>query len=257
MSGHETDFEMVGRTRASAPERTTETTALPAHAPELSSRALADGRTGTLDTPSVVHLQSLAGNASVSRLIEDELAPDKVRSVVGQGGGEQMDPATAQSMGARFGEDFSDVRIHKGGSAAESAQAMHAQAYTVGSDVVFDSGKYDPSSPAGQRTLAHELTHVVQQRSGAVSGTQIGGGLAVSHPSDQFEQAASANAERVMSGSAPAAGGAVAAQRHADEEPTAAVAQRADTEELEEETGAGMMAAQRDGVPEEEEELQA
>ena len=87
-----------------------------------------------------------------------------MQSVVGQGGGERMDPTTARSMGARLGEDFSDVRIHQGGAAAESARAVNAHAYTVGSDVVFDAGQYDPSSPAGQRTLAHELTHVVQQR---------------------------------------------------------------------------------------------
>lgn len=263
MSGNETDFEMVGRTRSRVPDRTPEAAVLPAHAPELSSRAIADGRTGALDAPSVVHLQALAGNASVSRLIEDEQAPDKVRSVVGQGGGERLDPETAQSMGARFGEDFRDVRIHQGGSAAESARAVSAHAYTVGSDVVFDSGKYDPSSPSGQRTLAHELTHVVQQRDGAVSGSDIGGGLAVSDPSDRYEQAASANADRVMSSGATAPASQMSAQRHVDEEQSVEqVAQRGiimegPEEQEEEEAGAGMIAQRADEDDVDEDEVPA
>ena len=254
MSGNETDFQMVGRTRSGLPDRTPEADVLPTHAPELSSRALADGRTGTLDAPAVVHLQSLAGNASVSRLIEDEQAPDKVQSVIG-GGGERMDAQTAQTMSARFGEDFSDVRIHQGGAAADSARAVNAHAYTVGSDVVFDAGKYDPSSATGQRTLAHELTHVVQQRNGAVSGSDIGGGLAVSDPADRYEQAAAANADRVMS-STPAAS-ASSVQRHADEDEHAAapVAQREVVPEEEEEGSGSGLIAQREEAPEEDELL--
>ena len=235
MSGNETDVQMVGRTRSSVPDRMPEAPmSLHGHAPELSSRALADGRTGTLDARTVVHLQALAGNASVSRLIEDEQAPDKVRSAIGDGG-ERMDSQTAQSMSARFGEDFSDVRIHQDGAAAASARAVNAHAYTVGSDVVFDAGQYDPSSDAGQRTLAHELTHVVQQRNGAVSGSDIGGGLAVSDPADRYERAAAANADRVMSSAAPSAAG-MSAQRHSDddEHAPAPVAQREELPEDEE-----------------------
>ncbi len=183
-------------------------------------------------------------------------------------------PATAQSLGARLGADFSDVRIHQGGTAAESARAVNARAYTVGNDVVFGSGHFDPASPDGQRTLAHELTHVVQQREGAVSGSDIGGGIAVSHPQDRFEQDASAAADRIMAGGAPTA--AVPAQRHVDhddlEQPVAQrgiasedvgrddteetgsglMAQRDEEDEAEEETGSGLM-AQREEVPEEEE----
>ncbi len=246
MSGNEMDIAMLGRTHSGLSERNPESAEAPAHASELSSRALAENRPGALDTPSVVHLQALAGNASVSRLLEDEQAPDKVRSVLGQGGGERMDPGTAQAMSARLGADFSDVRIHHGGGAAESARAVSAQAYTVGSDVVFNSGKYDPASPAGQRTLAHELTHVIQQRAGAVSGSDIGGGLAVSDPSDRYEQAATANADRVMSAPTPAPAAQMSAQRHADDEPfVEPVAQRAEatvSDDQEEESGSGMVA---------------
>jgi hypothetical protein len=259
MSGNEMDVEVAGRTRATLPDRTSES-AGPAHAPDLASRAIADGRTSALDTPSVVHLQSLAGNASVSRLIEDDQAPDKVKSVIGQGGGERLDPGLARAMGDRMGQDFSDVRIHAGGAASESAQAVNAQAYTVGNDVVFQAGQYDPSSLGGMRTLAHELTHVMQQRQGAVSGSDIGGGLSVSDPSDRFERDAASNADRVVSGATPSSAPAMAAQRHAEDEVTADVAQRAiavenvagEEEDEEMGSGAGYMAQRQEDIEEEE-----
>ncbi len=275
MARQDADVEMLDRTRTSQPERTREANTQQARAPELMARVLADGVPGVLDAPSIVHLQSLAGNASVSRLIEDEQAPDKVKAVVGQGGGERLDAATARSMGARLGADLSEVRIHQGGSAAESARAVNARAYTVGNDVVLGPGHFDPASPDGQRTLAHELTHVVQQREGAVSGSDIGGGIAVSHPQDRFEQDASATADRIMASGAPAP--AMPAQRHAahdeaveqpvqrgiavdnvsgedEQEETGAglMAQRDADDETEEESGSGFM-AQREELPEEEE----
>jgi hypothetical protein len=81
--------------------------------------------------------------------------------------GQPLDPATRAYFEPRFGYDFSDVRIHTGPSAETSAQAVHALAYTVGQNVVFNAGQYSPQTNQGQRLLAHELTHVVQQRSGA------------------------------------------------------------------------------------------
>src|SRR4029079_9887930 len=98
-----------------------------------------------------------------------------------------------------LGADFSDVRVHDDAAAHESATSVGAQAYTVGSDVVFQRDAYDPSSAHGRTTLAHELTHVLQQRSGPVDGTSASGGIKVSDPSDRFEREASANAEQVMS----------------------------------------------------------
>jgi len=66
-------------------------------------------------------------------------------------------------MESRFGHDFTNVRVHVDGPAAESARAMNASAYTVGHDVVFSPGKYEPESSEGRARLAHELAHVVQQ----------------------------------------------------------------------------------------------
>jgi len=66
---------------------------------------------------------------------------------------------------SRFNRDFSDVRIHTDNAAAQSAHSIHAYAYTSGTNVVFGAGQYQPSTEKGRRLMAHELTHVVQQKS--------------------------------------------------------------------------------------------
>jgi len=145
-----------------------------------------------------------AGNAAVTGMIARRArttpAPEQpdhgVDRVLGSAGKPLASPVR-QDMEARFGTDFSDVRLHTGASAARSARAIGARAYTSGSHVVLGAGGGD------KHTLAHELTHVVQQRNGPVSGTDHGNGLKVSDPSDEFERAAEANAHKVMSGPAP------------------------------------------------------
>lgn len=77
--------------------------------------------------------------------------------------GQPLDPATRTLFEPRFGHDFSRVRVHTYAEAAESARAVDALAYTVGRNVVFGVGQYLPKSSAGQKLIAHELTHVVQQ----------------------------------------------------------------------------------------------
>ncbi|HQR54078.1 MAG TPA: DUF4157 domain-containing protein [Burkholderiales bacterium] len=77
--------------------------------------------------------------------------------------GQALDTATRSFFEARFGHDFGRVRVHADIPAAESANAVAASAYTVGSHVVFGAGRYAPATDAGRRLLAHELTHVVQQ----------------------------------------------------------------------------------------------
>jgi hypothetical protein len=119
--------------------------------------------------------------------------------VIGSGEGSPLDSDTRSAMEERLGADFSDVRVHTDGAAHESAKSVNAQAYTVGSHIVFQRDRFSPSTPGGQVMLAHELTHVMQQRSGPVDGTDRGDGVRVSNPSDRFERDAVANAERVMS----------------------------------------------------------
>lgn len=98
--------------------------------------------------------------------------------------GKPLDAATRAWAEPRFGHDFSRVRIHTDAQAAESARAVDAVAYTVGRDIAFDTGKYAPHERDGQALLAHELTHVVQQRHAA--STPIGIGAA----DDAYEQEA-------------------------------------------------------------------
>jgi len=78
--------------------------------------------------------------------------------------GQRLDQSTRDFFEPRFGHDFSDVRVHTEERAAESARAVNALAYTVGHDMVFGSGEYAPATAQGKRLLAHELTHVAQQR---------------------------------------------------------------------------------------------
>jgi len=87
--------------------------------------------------------------------------------------GHPLDPLTKKFMEQKFGYDFSKVRVYDGPKASESAQANNALAYTVGQNVVFDSGLYSPYSSVGQILLSHELTHVIQQSRGGVTPSRF------------------------------------------------------------------------------------
>jgi Domain of unknown function (DUF4157) len=209
------------------------------HQPAPIMQAAASGHPEVLDGQAVLGLQRAVGNKGVSSVLEDGRSP--VLDVVNSGGGSPLAPDVQKDMQARLGHDFSDVRVHTDSKASESAASVNAHAYTVGSNVVFQRDKYDPSSAAGKTMLAHELTHVIQQRSGPVDGTSTGGGIKLSDPSDRYEREAASNADRVMAGPSPAptqTSSASGVQRHADDEETQRVtddqpAQRADEEEEE------------------------
>ncbi|MFD7765982.1 DUF4157 domain-containing protein [Streptomyces sp. NPDC059787] len=168
------------------------------------------------DSPSV---QRAAGNAAVSRAVAEERhrhdagcghlpagpdSPSVQRSAVHQvlrTAGRPLDTPLRTEMEARLGADFGDVRLHTDAVAQRSAAEVGARAYTSGSHVVVGRDGAD------KHTLAHELTHVIQQRRGPVSGHDNGSGLKVSDPADRFEREAEANARRVMSGAAPVRAG--------------------------------------------------
>ncbi|MEV7834384.1 DUF4157 domain-containing protein [Streptomyces subrutilus] len=111
--------------------------------------------------------------------------------------GRPLDDATRSDMETRLGADFSGVRVHDDSVARASAAEVGARAYTSGHHVVIGEGGAD------KHTLAHELTHVIQQRQGPVAGTDNGRGLSVSDPGDRFEREAEANATRVMRSESP------------------------------------------------------
>lgn len=121
------------------------------------------------------------------------------REVVSDSGGTLLSPGqplnrdVRHSMEARFGQPFDGVRVHIDAAAARLAAAARARAYTVGQDIFFGYGKYAPWTQAGQRLLAHELAHVLQQRTGegpppgttqereaATAADQVGAGMRVS-----------------------------------------------------------------------------
>jgi hypothetical protein len=121
------------------------------------------------------------------------LAPPIVHDALNSPG-QPLDSGARAFMEPRFNHDFSRVRVHAGPLAAESARAVGAQAYTVGQDVVFDHGRYAPSTTEGKRLLAHELSHVVQQ-AGASSSR---GDLKIGSESDPSEHEADKTAEHIV-----------------------------------------------------------
>lgn len=89
-----------------------------------------------------------------------------------RGGGSPMDMQVQAKMESAFGSGFSDVNIHTDASADRMAESIGATAFTTGSDIFFRQGQYNPDNRQGQELLGHELTHVVQQRGGAVPTEQ-------------------------------------------------------------------------------------
>ena len=175
---------------------------------------------GALTPQMVLALQRTVGNAAVVQLLQrrrqdaehacgpacghpgldgsgEQVAPVPVvqRSTVHdvlRSPGRPLDPPLRTEMETRLGADFTDVRLHTGAAAAQSAAGIGARAYTSGNHVVIGEGGTD------KLTLAHELTHVIQQWRGPVAGTDHGDGLSVSDPSDRFERDAETNARRAM-----------------------------------------------------------
>jgi len=111
--------------------------------------------------------------------------------------GRPLDSAVHHSARAWFGADFSTVRIHTDAAAARSAHDVDAHAYTVGDHVVFAAGRYQPDSDTGRHTLAHELTHVLQQRA---SGATHRLPLTISDPAHDDERQAETLSDAALSG---------------------------------------------------------
>lgn len=130
------------------------------------------------------------------RALDRRGEPDEIPSIVHevlQSSGQPLDMSTRAFMEPRFGNDFSNVRVHTDSKAAQSARAVNALAYTVGHDVVFGAGQYAPHSTDSQRLLAHELAHVLQQQN-------VGGGsaLRIGNSRDESERSADHAADAVL-----------------------------------------------------------
>jgi len=109
------------------------------------------------------HTPPLQRQVSVENSSSAMVAPSVVHDVL-HSPGQALDQSTRSFFEQRLQRDFSSVRVHTGGRASESARSVGALAYTVGNNVVFGTGKYAPETTEGKKLIAHELTHVVQQR---------------------------------------------------------------------------------------------
>ena len=142
-------------------------------------------------------IKGLLQRASVSprgKEIEGEV-PSTVHEVL-RSPGQPLDAETRAFMEPRFGHDFSGVRVHTDAKAAESARAVNALAYTVQRHVVFGLGLYAPTTDAGRRLLAHELTHTIQHRPS--QGSQLVLTDSPVHDSPVHEREANAAAQDVL-----------------------------------------------------------
>lgn len=108
-----------------------------------------------------------------------------------------LEQATRATMEARFGHDFSRVRVHIDAEAAGQADALAADAYTIGEDIHFASGRYRPDAAAGRSLLAHELAHTIQQSAAARAASAPLGSV---QPDRAGEAAATEAADRALRG---------------------------------------------------------
>ena len=158
----------------------------------------ARGRRRAGGKPGLLGLASAAGNAAFGRLarVGEGILPGgrvhpEVEGAIAsrRGGGRPLDSSTRASVSEALGDPLDDVRVHDDAAASELARSVAARAFTTGTDVYFGEGEYRPGTSDGDKLLAHELTHVVQQR-----GAPTTGPLTVSEPGDALEVEAEAAA---------------------------------------------------------------
>jgi hypothetical protein len=210
----------------------------------------------------VSNLQKIVGNRAIQRLLsqrsegrqtqlDDETAARINRE---RGGGQQLEEGLREQMESTFGYDLSGVRVHASPEADGLSEEMGAKAFTTGQDIFFRQDAYDPHSSGGQELIAHELTHVVQQGTGAVRNDS--NGMTVNAPGDVFEQQADTMAHNVNTPQT-----AAAVQRQDEEEDVQAQSLEEEEEAmqrqpLEEEEEEAMQRQEEEEEEEEEEALQ-
>jgi hypothetical protein len=203
--------QMQMEEKSALPKRTREPEAQPAE-PEASQA------TGAGPAAKGAALHQHIGNQAVQRLIAqrssqeptelDEDTADRIRAA--QGGGQALAGAIQARLGEAMGADLGGVRVHDSPEADTLNRQLGAKAFTSGRDIFFREGAYDPNSTDGQRLIAHEAAHVVQQSAGSVGGASR---MAVNPPGDVYEQQADAAAHAIVDGQVTAP-----VQRQEDEE---------------------------------------
>ena len=129
-------------------------------------------------------------------------AAQAVQHAVAHSSGRPLPESSRSRLESSFGADLSAVRVHTDTAADTAAQAVHAHAFTTGQDVFFRAGKYQPDTADGQKLIAHETAHTVQQgAAGTAPARQADtGGLSISEPGDRSEREAVAAAESAAAG---------------------------------------------------------
>lgn len=158
---------------------------------------------GDLNAEKVTRMQKTLGNSAVQRFLaqrsgqgKTELDDETSKTIKSErGGGQALDAGIAQKAGAVMGQDFSNVNVHTGEKSDSLNEQLQAKAFTVGNDIFFREGEYNPGSSQGQELISHELTHVVQQ---GASTPEVQGKMTVNDPNDQYEAEADKVANTVM-----------------------------------------------------------
>jgi Domain of unknown function (DUF4157) len=120
-----------------------------------------------------------------------------IEQAASNGSGQALDPAVRATLEPQFGHSFADVRVFSDAQADRMARDVNATAFTVGQDMFFRAGEYNPESMQGRHLLAHELTHTIQQR-----GARPSKNLEISTPGESQESEANLIADAAMSGQA-------------------------------------------------------
>ena len=179
---------------------------LPIHIKAPSQSSLTSGQSRLLQRKCARGTQTMGGECEscdknslvLQRKIQHSGGVPPIVHEVLNSPGQPLDATTRAFFEPRFGHDFSQVRVHTDSRAAESARVVTALAYTVGQNVVFGTLQYSPQTPSGQRLLAHELTHVMQQRMTAQARPHQ---LSVDPASSRAEAEANTLADAVTHGS--------------------------------------------------------
>ncbi len=157
----------------------------PSHASEREADAVADAVVGGAPVDSIkAQPQSFTVMRDPSGDASGGTVPSSVETGIrrARGGGRTLPTPIRGRMERSLGADLSQVRVHTGEQADTMSRSIRARAFTTGSDIFFKRGMYKPNSAAGQRLLAHELTHVVQQRGRSSSTIQRAIGLEIEVP---------------------------------------------------------------------------
>jgi hypothetical protein len=167
-----------GRERLPAPEPVTEPVPTPASPAEQVASSIGNRAFG-----------QLIGRAPGDGILPGGVVHPDVASTIAttNGSGHTLDPGSRERLAPHVGDDLGDVRVHTDTTADALARSVSARAFTTGTDVYFAAGEYRPGTRDGDSLLAHELTHVTQQR-----GAPSSGPLTVSEPGDAMETEADA-----------------------------------------------------------------